>query len=140
MKEILIAILLPNLLALPLYFLLKKHERKGRRGVPARVPGNDDDADDDIMEDDEICVFEILRRVHLDMVRQHMCGHGPWVAAALEHRCGDPAVALTAVRWTMRELLERPTDADLPGLAFRFDLDALRGAEAELEKITGAGE
>ena len=83
-------------------------------------------------------VFEILRRVHLDMNRQHLAAVGPWIASAMEHRCDDPAVALTAVRWTLRDIQKQPVGEGagyIPGIGFRFNLTALEEAARELEEM-----
>ena len=81
-------------------------------------------------------VYDILLRAYRDMMRQRMPGCGPWIPAALERRCSDPAVSLTAVRWTLREMEAAPVGEGvgyIPGLVFRFDLEGLREAEKELE-------
>lgn len=83
-------------------------------------------------------VYGILLRAYRDMMRQRMPGCGPWIPAALERRCSDPAVALTAVRWTLREMEEAPVGEGvgyIPGLVYRFDLDGLRAAAEELEGL-----
>lgn len=83
---------------------------------------------------DKVC--NILGRVYREMLRQKMPGCGPWIPAALEKRCADPAVALTAIRWTLREMEEAPVGDGvgyIPGLVFRFDLGPLQAAAEELE-------
>lgn len=88
-------------------------------------------------------VFEILRLAYLDLKEQKGAGYGPWLSAALERRCGDPDVALTAVRWTLRDIQNLPVGEGVgyvPGLKFRFDLSALEAAARELEEMKeGAG-
>ena len=91
-----------------------------------------------VTDDSGARVFEILRRVYLDMKEQGGAGYGPWLSSALEHRCGDPAVALTAVRWTLRDIQKQPVGEGVgyvPGLKFRFDLSGLLAAERELEEM-----
>lgn len=95
---------------------------------------------------DDIRVHEIIKAAYLDLKRQRAGTHGPWLAALLdggpdffftgsvdkwgreraerEWRRVEPAVALTAIRFTMNDLA-----------GGRFDLDALRRAESELEKM-----
>ena len=80
-------------------------------------------------------VLEILRRVYRDMTAQKMAGCGAWVPDAIRHSCADPAVALMAVRWTIRDLLGRADYLDVPGLKFRYSLEVLEDAEAELEGL-----
>lgn len=85
-------------------------------------------------------VFEILRLAHLDIRRQKVAGIGPWLSAVLDHRCTDPAVALTAIRWTIRDLQKQPVGEGtgyISGLPFRFDLTGLERAEKELEGMIG---
>ena len=87
-------------------------------------------------------VFEILRLVYLDLNKQHAAAYGPWISSALEHRCGDPAIALTAVRFVLRDLQNLPVGDGVEyvkGVEYRFNLDGLRSAEAELMKMTGEG-
>lgn len=133
MLEILLAILLPNLLALPLYFVIR-NEKRG--GAPAETAENEPAGD-------ENRVFEILHRVYRELNKQRSAAYGPWISAALEEKCNDPAVALTAVRFVIRDLQNLPVGDGVEyvkGVQFSFNFDALRAAEAELEKMTGAGE
>lgn len=83
-------------------------------------------------------VFDILKQVYRDLNRQHAGAVRPWVPSLLKHNCDDPGVALTAVQWTIRDLLDRPVGDGVeyvPGLPFRFDLTVLRDAEKELLKM-----
>ena len=73
-------------------------------------------------------VFEILNETHRSLDRQKVRGYGPWLSCLIERRCGDANVALTAVRFTIRDLA-----------GSRFNLDALNKAAAELKEM-GAGE
>ena len=95
---------------------------------------------------DDIRVHEIIKAAYLDLKRQRAGTHGPWLSALLDGgpefyfmgavdqwgrdrterkwRRVEPAVALTAIRLTMQELA-----------GGRFDLDALRRAESELESM-----
>lgn len=125
MKEILLAIIIPQLFLVTVYYAIHRSKRAAGQGSRQ---GSADSAR----------VFEILRLVYLDMNRQHVAAVGPWISSALEHRCGDPAVALTAVRWTLRDLQKTPTGEGVgyvPGLEFRFDLSGLLAAERELEEM-----
>lgn len=89
-------------------------------------------------QDGRVCA--VLNRAYHDMLRQKMAAVGPWIPAALERRCSDPAVALTAVRWTLRDVQNLPIGEGtgyIPGLSFRFDLTGLERAEKELEGMIG---
>lgn len=91
-------------------------------------------------EDKGAHVFEILRVAHLDIRRQKVAGIGPWLSAVLDHRCTDPAVALTAIRWTIRDLQKQPVGDEtgyISGLSFRYDLTGLERAEKELAGMIG---
>ena len=69
------------------------------------------------------------------MNRQHMAAVGPWISSAIEHRCGDPSIALTAIRFTLRDVQNLPIGDGVTyveGVRFRFNLDALKNAEKEL--------
>ena len=116
-------------------------------------PGSarDNDRNDDYNCPDYNRVHEIIKAAFLDLKKQRATGFGPWLSALLdggpgfyftgsvnengrclaerEWRRVGPDVALTAVRFTLQELA-----------GGRFNLDGLRRAEAELEKMTGAGE
>ena len=108
------------------------------------VRQNAENADlSDFYGPDEDRVHEILKAVYIDLKRQRAGTHGPWIAALLdggpemyftgdidrwgrgraerEWRRVEPAVALTAIRFTMDELA-----------GGRYNLDALRAAESEL--------
>lgn len=90
--------------------------------------------------DQDTRVYDILHRAYRDMTRQKMAAVGPWIPAALERRCADPAVALTAVRWTLRDIQKQPVGEGtgyIPGIGFRFDLTALEEAARELEEMRG---
>ena len=94
---------------------------------------------------DDIRVHEIIKAAYLDLERQRARAYGPWLSALLdggpgfyftgtvdqrgrerarEWRRVEPAVALTAIRFTIRDLA-----------GSRFNLDGLRRAEAELEQM-----
>lgn len=101
-------------------------ERKKRGEGAAFAPAEDQDGR----------VYDILHRAYRDMTRQRMAAVGPWIPAALERRCSDPAVALTAVRWTLRDIQNLPVGEGtgyIPGLSFRYDLTGLEEAARELE-------
>lgn len=91
-------------------------------------------------EEADTRVYAILSMAYREMVGQHMMSCGPWIPAAMEKRCADPAVALTAVRWTIRDMEKIPIGEGvgyIPGLSFRFDLTGLKQAEKELEGMIG---
>lgn len=111
--------------ALGIRAILDRGKKKEGEGVP-------------VSDDKDGRIFEILRQVYLDLKEQRGAGYGPWLSSALEHRCDDPSVALTAVRWTLRDIQKQPVGEGVgyvPGLKFRFDLSALLAAERELEEI-----
>ena len=114
----------------------------------------------DFPEPDEDRVHEIVKAAYLDLKRQRAVSHGPWLAALLDGGAGffftgtvdkwgraraeqewrrvEPAVALTAVRWTIRELLAAPVSYDKDGNEMprrTFNLDVLRRAESELANM-----
>ena len=125
MKEILLTIFASQIALAPVYYAIYRKRKEASAESGQEI-------------DNSARVFEILRTVRLDMNRQHVAAVGPWISAALEHRCGDPAVALTAVRWTLRDLQKTPTGEGVgyvPGIGFRFDLSALEAAARELEEI-----
>ena len=90
-------------------------------------------------------VHEVLKAAYLDLKRQKAGARGPWIESILdggsefrftglpdawgrvkvvrEWRRVDPSVALTAIRWTIRDLY-----------GCRYDLSGLFKAEASLEK------
>lgn len=106
---------------------------------------------EDVEDVDYDPVHEILKAAYLDLKRQKAGVRGPWIESLLdggsefrftgipdawgrvgvlrEWRRVEPSVALTAIRWTIRDLKGR-----------RFDLGGLLEAEAVLEEMTGAGE
>lgn len=105
-------------------------ERKRRGERAARVSDEENDGR----------VYAVLHRAYRDMVRQKMAAVGPWIPSALERRCDDPAVAITAVRWTLRDIQKQPVGEGagyISGLSFRFDLTGLERAEKELEGMIG---
>lgn len=119
--------------ALGIRAILDRGKKKEGEGVPVSA-----ETGARVSDDKGARVFEILRRVYLDMKEQRGAGYGPWLSSALEHRCGDPAVALTAVRWTLRDIQKQPVGEGVgyvPGLKFRFDLSGLLAAERELEEM-----
>lgn len=121
MKEILIAILIPQLFILTILLIIRSSKK--------------DEAVKTTDEEDGGRVFEILHQVFLDMNRQHMAAVGPWISSAIEHRCGDPSIALTAIRFTLRDVQNLPIGDGVTyveGVRFRFNLDALKNAEKEL--------
>lgn len=95
---------------------------------------------------DDVRVHEIIKAAYLDLEKQRARAYGPWLSALLdggpgfyftgtvdqrgreraerEWRRVEPAVALTAIRFTIRDLA-----------GSRFNLDGLRRAEAELEQM-----
>ncbi len=77
-----------------------------------------------------ILAVEVLKRAEMSLRKQRGAGYGPWMSACLERAQKglpvDPSVALTAVRWTIRELEWS-----------RFDLTALEAAAGELEWLAG---
>ena len=137
MKEILLAILLPQLFILPLLLALRSAKKDN---------GGETKPDENKKEpDEEGRVFEILRRVYLELNRQHAASRGPWISSALAHKCGDPAIALNAVRFTIRDLQQFPIGDGVEyvkGLNFmaRLNMNPLRKAEEELLEMMGAGE
>lgn len=153
MKEILIAIFLPQLILIP--FLLIFRKRKKVEG------GVVEPADDDMFIDGaEDPVLAILKSCFADLKRQGARGHGPWISALLDgpdmFAIGNDSrgrvtvekgwtgagadVALLAVRWTIRDILSAPKSYDKDGREMPrriVNLDALRKAEAELEELLG---
>lgn len=114
----------------------------------------------DFPEQEEDRVHDIVKAAYIDLKRQRAVSHGPWLAALLDGGAGpfftgtvdkwgrwqaaqewrrvEPAVALTAVRWTIRELLAAPVSYDKDGNEMprrEFDLSVLRRAETELEEM-----
>ncbi len=125
-------------LLLPILVILKiaeKADARFRASGQTETTTTVDEIDEPTYDDR---VFEILRLVRLDLNRQHAAAIGPWVSSALKHYCCDPGVALTAVQWTIRDLLNLPIGDGVeyvPGVSFRFDLTVLRDAEKELLKM-----
>lgn len=143
MKEILLAILIPQILLIPIYFAIRKG---GKRDVEKEGGGS--------MVDTEK-VFTIIKECFLDLKRQHASGFGPWLSTFLDggdlfisgysnrgrpivdvvRREIDPSAALIAVQWTIRDLQNLPIGDGVEyvkGVGFRFNLDVLLRAEEEL--------
>lgn len=92
-------------------------------------------------DEKEYDAFLLVKNAYDSLKKQHACGYGPWLSSLLDggynftlykdsrgrvsverqHRIVSPKVALTAVRFTMKELA-----------GSRFDLSELSSAEAEL--------
>lgn len=90
-----------------------------------------------------ILAVEALKRAEMSLRKQRGAGYGPWMSACLERAQKglpvDPSVALTAVRWTLRELESAPVSYDKDGNEMyrrEFDTTALEMAARELEGLT----
>ena len=116
MKEILFAIFAPQLLLIPIVFAVRR-SRSGEAGQVGEA------------EDRGAEVLSVVYRAYASLRSQGAAGYGPWLSSVISHGGGDASVALTAVRWTIRDLEGR-----------RFDLGGLLEAEAVLEEMTGDGE
>ena len=79
------------------------------------------DAHRDVKEVEAGRVRAIANIAHLSLQKQGARGYGPWLSSIIVHDSPDKKVALTAVRWTIRELSGK-----------RFDLSELAWAEREL--------
>jgi len=132
--------LLPILLGLIIVAFLKLNEKPTARHDAENAEISDFSGPDDDR------VHEIVKAAYLDLKRQRAGTHGPWLAALLDGgpelfftgsvdkwgrdrterqwRRVEPAVARTAIRFTIDELA-----------GGRFDLDGLRRAEAELAEM-----
>lgn len=116
----------------------------------------------DFPTQDDTRVRDILKDAYIDLKRQRAVAHGPWLASLLE---GDlyvsghgnrgrvfvdadvmdiePSVALTAIQWTIRDILSVPISYDKDGMEMphrMFNLDKLHQAENELMEMMGEGE
>lgn len=131
MKEILLAIVFAVALSPFVYLLIKLNAGGGAQHVEDEENNTDEEG---------AKVIAILRRVYRDMNAQRFAGCGCWVPAAIEHGEGDPSVALMAIQMTLRDMLDRPSELDVPGLPNRYKFDVLWEAEEELKTMMGAGE
>ena len=147
MQDILFSIVITSVLFLPVYILMYVSRRKKERGLAVA------ENQEAIAEEEETGagvygleeVRDILAGCQKDLERQRAGGFGPWIACLLDggyemeitgyDKHGFPKVgrvwtectaaeALTAVRWTLRELA-----------GSRFNLSVLYDAEMKLEAI-----
>lgn len=111
-----------------------------------------DDADKSVVFER---VNDIMLRCHIDLERQHATAYGPWITSLLDggndfsmyldsrggvrverqHRNISPKVAITAVRMTIKDILETPLSYDKDGREMPhrvIDLGTLYAAEREL--------
>lgn len=99
---------------------------------------------------------EIIYSCHRDLNKQRVAAYGPWISSLLDGpmfikydergrikvetvaKTISPDVALTAIRRTIEEIVSAPVSYDKDGneMPHRVvNLDGLRRAEAELEKM-----
>lgn len=105
-------------------------------------------------------VHEIIASCHRDLREQGARGYGPWLSAFLDgddlyisgygyrgrpivevtRKGVEPSVALTAIRWTIRDILSAPVLYDKDGKEIPrrvCNLEKLHEAETELMEMTG---
>ena len=147
-------------LAIAALLNLASGRKKTDHGIAPETAENSDLGDFPTQDDDR--VHGILKDAYLDLKRQRAVAHGPWLASLLE---GDlyvsghgnrgrvfvdadvmdiePSVALTAIQWTIRDILSVPISYDKDGMEMphrMFNLDKLHQAENELMEMMGEGE
>lgn len=138
MKTILFIWLFAALLSPVFVFLLNAKYKREQSRLAALADA--EEAAEEAKSDEELKVLTILRAALKSLDIQHCGGYGPWLPALIEKGDGDPGAALLAVRWTIRDIMNRPSDCDAPhSRGPHYDLGGLVRAERALEELTGTG-
>lgn len=124
MKEILIAILIPQIILLPFYFAI----RKGRRKREDDIPKNDE------MNMDMADVLNLIRGVYKSLSKQNARGYGLWLTTCIRKiQAGEDVpigTVLIALKWTRDELRG-------PYVSRHYDLGEIGRAILALEVAMG---
>lgn len=98
MKEILIAILIPQIILLPFYFAIRKGRRKRE----------DDVLSNDGVAMDMVDVLGLVRVAYDSLIQQKAKGYGPWLTTCIRKiQAGEDVpigAVLIALKWTRDEL------------------------------------